>query len=138
MFQNQTLERSEMPYLNQQALPTHPVGTTTGGKMSRSEKKALKQARKNGTLIGGNYIAPVAPREELFMGHPTINEVQQPGIATGYGIPENGRAGSPQGFGGSGSPYNSTYNATSLGSQFPAGQTYQTQSENICYDSHCT
>lgn len=94
--------------------------------MSRSEKRALKKARKNGNLIGGNYIAPVAPREELFMGHPTINEVQKPGIATGYGIPENGRVGSPLAYGRSGSPYGNSYNATSLGNQFTTGQTYTT------------
>jgi len=56
----------------------------------------MKAAKKNkGANIGGDYLAPVAPREELFMGHPVINEVQKPGLATGYGIPEHGRAGSP-------------------------------------------
>lgn len=52
---------------------------------------------KGGAMIGGPFIAPVAPREELFMGHPVINEVQKPGLATGYGIPEYGRPGSPLG-----------------------------------------
>jgi len=84
----------------------------------------------------------VAPREELFMGHPTINEVQKPGIATGYGIPENGRVGSPQAYGRSGSPYGNTYNASSLGSQYTTGQTFTTgtthNAENVCYDTHCT
>lgn len=97
---NRELEYSEIPHINQQALPMRAVGSPSGAGLSRkekraikkeqrSEKKALKDARKNGTLIGGEYIAPVAPREELFMGHPTINEIQKPGMATGLGIPEN-------------------------------------------------
>ena len=138
---NNTLERNEMPYINQQALPTHAVGPVDK-KVSRSEKKALKKAKKEGTLIGGNYLAPVAPREEFFMGHPTINEVQKPGLATGYGIPENGRVGSPLAYGRSGSPYNNAYNGASLGgNQYTTGSTYTTGTQYTgaqCTDTHCT
>jgi len=42
--------------------------------------------------VGGPFIATVAPREEMFMGQQPINEIQQPGLATGYGIPEHGAA----------------------------------------------
>ena len=122
-------QQNQGPYLNEQALPSHVVGSGKPGKLSRAEKKALKQAKKNGTLIGGEYIAPVAPREELFMGHQTINEIQKPGLATGYGIPEHGRAGSPLGLQGSpsrmmGSP--SQYQT--MGSPSRLAQNYTAQS----------
>jgi hypothetical protein len=121
----------------------------------------LKAAKKNGTLIGGEYIAPVAPREELFMGHQTINEIQKPGLATGYGIPEHGRMGSPLGLGGQGSPSRmmgspsqfqqmgspsrlaQNYTAQSLGGQqyttgssyTTTGQQYTSGSPRVIYES---
>jgi hypothetical protein len=83
--------------------------------MTRSEKKALKQQNKHAN-VGGPFIATVAPREEMFMGHQPINEIQKPGLATGYGIPEHGAAqlGGNQYHGAQsyGSPTNQSYTTT--------------------------
>jgi len=79
----------------------------------------LKNQQKHAN-VGGAYIAPVAPREEFFMGHQPINELQQPGMATGYGIPEN--ASGAHSLGGFGQGY--TSGATTI---LPSS-TYQTSS----------
>ena len=90
-----------------------------------------------GTNIGGPFIAPVAPREEFFMGQQPINEIQKPGLATGYGIPELGaqslnHGGLNQGLT---SGYGSNY-TTSYGSSIPTTSSYMSQgSPRVMYES---
>lgn len=124
MYNNyQTLEQ-EMPYLLPAYETAAPYGSTglapTNRKLTRTEKRAIKKqtkeankaqkqanklAKKNkGANIAGPYIAPVAPREEFFMGQQPIHEVQKPGLASGHGLPSMG--------------------ANSFGHQLPTTSTY--------------
>jgi len=64
-----------MPYLlpaEQNA--TTAINTDPNHKLTRSEKKAMKNQNKHAN-VGGPFISTVAPREEMFMGHAPINEI---------------------------------------------------------------